>query len=284
MNWRRNLIKESQSLMRRVYGVDFSGAKDAGKKIWIASGIIEEGILQIEACCRAEKLVGSGRNRDLCLAALRVLISGEKNCIFGLDFPFGLPRKLIKEKNWEASVLRFPWHYQSPDDFRAKCSEAAPDRELKRITDKESKTPFSPYNLRVYRQTYYGIRDVLQPLLRDHLACFIHMQKAQPDKPWILEVCPASTLKRLLKLKKLCSYKGSTDMHYAVRARILEALEKTNLISLSVEIRAEVLEDDGGDALDSVIAAYAAFQAICNPAVLTPKDKEPYLLEGYVFC
>ena len=25
----------------RIYGIDFSGAKDAGKKIWIAKGIVE---------------------------------------------------------------------------------------------------------------------------------------------------------------------------------------------------------------------------------------------------
>jgi hypothetical protein len=31
----------------RVYGVDFSGAKDAGRRIWIATGIIKEEFLEL---------------------------------------------------------------------------------------------------------------------------------------------------------------------------------------------------------------------------------------------
>ena len=38
-----------------IYGIDFSGAQDAGKKIWIAKGIIEENTLLIEDCFKARK-------------------------------------------------------------------------------------------------------------------------------------------------------------------------------------------------------------------------------------
>ena len=41
---------------RRIYGIDFSGAKDAGKKIWIASGTVEQDGLLIEECYRAGSL------------------------------------------------------------------------------------------------------------------------------------------------------------------------------------------------------------------------------------
>ncbi|GAF97778.1 unnamed protein product, partial [marine sediment metagenome] len=159
---------------------------DAGKKIWIASGVIEEGVLQIEDCRRGDALPGSGKGRDRCLAALRDFLEREEACAFGLDFPFGLPRALVKQGSWDDFVLSFPDNYSSPEEFRRVCRVAAGDSELKRVTDLESHTPFSPYNLRLYRQTYFGIRDVLHPLVRDHLAYVLPMQSALPDRPWIL--------------------------------------------------------------------------------------------------
>ncbi len=197
---------------RRICGIDFSGAKDAGKRIWIASGTVERDSLLIEECYRAKDLPGSGKDRDQCLAALRDFIGRESASALGLDFPFGLPQALVKhKKSWEDFVLSFPGDYFAPEEFRRLCREAAGGHELKRLTDQETQTPFSAYNLRLYRQTYYGIRDVLHPLVRDQLACVLPMQSALPGKPWILEICPASTLKR----KGLySSYKGS---YYSAR-------------------------------------------------------------------
>jgi len=44
----------------RVFGVDFSGARDAGKRIWIAAGSVVDGVLRIAACLRAAQ--GPGRH------------------------------------------------------------------------------------------------------------------------------------------------------------------------------------------------------------------------------
>ena len=38
---------------RLIYGIDFSGAQDAGKKIWIAKGVVKGDSLLIEDCFRA---------------------------------------------------------------------------------------------------------------------------------------------------------------------------------------------------------------------------------------
>ncbi len=272
---------------RRIYGIDFSGAKDAGKKIWITVGLIKGDGLHIEDCRRASDFLHTGKERDLCLAALRDFIAGEKDCAFGIDFPFGLPRELMKENRWEDFILAFPGYYQGPggpEEFRKECWKAAQGRELKRVTDKESKTPFSPYNLRVYRQTYYGLRDMLHPLVRENLARVLPMQIAMSSNPRILEICPASTLKRLLKLKKLYSYKGRTPDHKAARSRILEALEKKNVAFSEQALFASVIEDNEGDALDSIIAAYVTSRAVSNPAIISHGAYRAYLLEGYVFC
>lgn len=211
---------QSHILPSRIYGIDFSGAKDAGKKIWVAGGRIEGNVVNIEECWRASELHGAGNERERCLTALRGFIVKETDSAIGIDFPFGLPLAMVKEKSWEDFVIRFPEHYGSAGDFREKCKKAAPDRELKRITDVDSRTPFSPYNLRVYRQTYYGIREVLSPLIHEQQACVLPMQQSQQGKPQILEICPASTLK---KLNLYMPYKGRILREQ--RMHILEALE-----------------------------------------------------------
>jgi hypothetical protein len=86
---------------RRVYGIDFSGARDAGNRIWIASGVVDEDTLLIEACYRARELPGSARDRGRCLEALRCFIAEEMGAAFGLDFPFGLPRELVVQDSWQ---------------------------------------------------------------------------------------------------------------------------------------------------------------------------------------
>jgi hypothetical protein len=150
---------------RRVYGVDFSGAADAGKKIWFTQGVSEGGSLHIEACYQGADLPDSGVRRDRCLAALRDLIARETDSAIGLDFPFGLPRELVKMDTWEDFALSFPDRYASPEVFRETCCATTDGSELKRVTDRESHTPFSPYNIRLYRQTYFGISDVLAPVV-----------------------------------------------------------------------------------------------------------------------
>lgn len=272
-------LQHSSGSVRRIYGVDFSGAKNAGKKIWIACGVIEGDKLHIENCQRASELLGSGRDRDRCLAALRELIASEKESLFGLDFPFGLPRALFKEARWEEFILSFPERYLDPEDFRRACRSADGGSELKRVTDRESRTPFSCYNLRLFRQTYYGIRDVLEPLVRHKSACVLPMQSPAPGKPWIIEICPASTLK---KIGLQVSYKGKKEEHRMGRQRILRKIGKAAKLPIpSKSLRSVIINDTEGDALDSVIAAFATLRALDNqePDGL----KEAYMLEGYVY-
>jgi hypothetical protein len=274
---------------RRIYGVDFSGAAKAGKKIWITRGVIEGDTLRIEACYRAADLPGSsapaaqgqvGQDRDRCLAALRDFVRREADSAFGFDFPFGLPRDLVVEDSWEEFVLSFPDHYASPEEFRETCRQAAADSELKRVTDQESRTPFSPYNLRLYRQTYFGIRDVLAPLVRDRQACVLPMQTALPGRAWVMEICPASTLKQE-SLNR--SYKGKGQGRYVTRDYILAEIERSASLSIPKPLWSAILEDPEGDALDSVVAASAVFRALRDPGRLAVGGSDVYALEGYVY-
>jgi len=267
------------NLRRFIYGVDFSGAKDAGKKIWIARGVIREEILSITECFQAEDLPGSGRDREQSFRALREFISKQRDSIFGLDFPFGIPMALVKEESWEEFALSFGDIHKAPEEFKKECKSAAGGKELKRFTDVETKTPFSPYNLRLYRQTYFGIGDVLGPLVMNNMIRVLPMQRPLPDRAWVLEICPASTLKREnLSL----SYKGGDKKHRVARTRILGGIERRRFLRCKEEsLRSRILDNPGGDALDSVIAAFATFTALKNG--FTSEENSPYALEGWVY-
>src|SRR5215212_1659255 len=182
----------------RVFGVDFSGAKDADRKIWIAGGALDGDTLRLDLCRRLENLPGPGSRLERALTTLRTFVTQQAPCVVGLDFPFGLPRILVEEERWEDFALGFSGRYPDADRFQMSCTLTAFERtgykELRRDTDIEAKTPLSPYNRRIYKQTFYGIRDVIAPLVANGAACVLPMQTALPDRTWLVEICPASTL------------------------------------------------------------------------------------------
>ena len=267
--------------VRRIYGVDFSGARDAGRKIWVAGAEASRGVLRIEVVLRADCLPGSAASRPACLAALRDFIARSKNAAFGLDFPFSLPRSILPTGIWQEFIESLPSRFRDEHHFRQSCRDVRPGSELKRVTDNDARTPFSPYNLWLFRQTYFGIRDVLRPLVTGGSACVLPFDEAKPDLPWLLEICPASTLKRL-GLRE--PYKGRKQGRQQARERIVEALEARGLIAFAQQgLRDRVIGNAGGDALDSVLAAIAVRRAVADPGFPKSTQHGDYLLEGYIY-
>jgi hypothetical protein len=104
-----------------IYGIDFSGAQDAGKKIWIARGKIHNNILHIDIC-------DLGDNRLLpCLENLQKFIYLEKNCVFGLDFPFGVQKDMVQRLfgavKWEEFVNHFYEKYPIPTNSKMNVAD-----------------------------------------------------------------------------------------------------------------------------------------------------------------
>ncbi len=263
--------------MPSIFGIDFSGSANAGQKIWIASGHVEEGRLVIEKCIRGEALPDSSRARTVCLAALRGFICAAGDSLTGLDFPLSVPRELLAGQSWLQFIRTFEMRFATPQQFRQDCFNQSPGRELKRRTDLETKTPFSPYNLRLYRQTFYGLHDVIAPLVRLRGARVLPMQERRPDLPGLIEICPASTLKWL---RLYHPYKGRSSERRAERLRIVQALQRAGL-SLAGHLKLIVLADPEGDALDSALAAWAAFRA--GTQIEHQTFDKVYRREGYVF-
>jgi len=136
--------------------------------------------------------------------------------------------------------------------------------------------------LRSLEEQPYDSEQLLQGLLEKHpdLLAGDQIDETAPRR-WLLEVCPASTLKQEGLYR---SYKGKTDAHRMARARILESLERTGYLVIAAQaIRSLILEDPGGDALDSVIAALASCRALSTPTLLTAEANEVYALEGRVY-
>ncbi|MCQ6962557.1 DUF429 domain-containing protein [Methanolobus chelungpuianus] len=269
---------------RRIYGVDFSGSKTACNKIWISEGIVNEGILDISACYPISKVVAGGaKDLDSCLLAMRSLIKGSGKGIFGMDFPFSLPHPLLfsgnNDSDWRSFITAFSGRYSSAEQFREDMRSLAPGSELKRLTDTEVKAPFCVYNLRLYRQTYFGIREVLSPLVTEDSARVLPMQEPASDKPWLIEVCPASTLK---KEGLYIPYKGRSFRDSEAREYILEEMLDRG-ITLSPLIREAAHKNADGDALDSIIAAFAVSRAVKQLDLLRESLPQIYLTEGYTF-
>src|SRR5262245_32051482 len=95
----------------KIHGVDFSGAQDAGRRIWISSGAVEGGRLHVSETRPASELAGGGTDREPALAALIAFIRCQSGSAIGLDFPFGLPGALVRESSWKEFALAFPGRY-----------------------------------------------------------------------------------------------------------------------------------------------------------------------------
>ncbi|HEX2495271.1 MAG TPA: DUF429 domain-containing protein [Gaiellaceae bacterium] len=259
--------------MYDVVGVDFSGAVDAGRRIWIAEAHVLGEYLSVRACYPARELPGSGTARDQALSALCELIASRPGTTFGIDAPLGLPAA-VAGTDWHTLVQTFGSRYADAEAFKAAALAAGGGRELKRRTDRETATPFSAYNLRMYRQTFYALRDVVGPL--KGRASVLPMDAPAPGQAQLVEVCPASTL----AANGLgISYKGRTEAHRRGRRALVEWLVSSTPAAIPAAIRDLVVGDTGGDAVDALVAASAAGRAVSVPR---PQETE-YLLEGFVY-
>ncbi len=268
-------------MAERVIGIDFSGAQKAGHAIWIAEAHVDGERVRIENCRPAADLAGSGPERARCLPALVEFIANQRNAIIGCDFPFSLPKAMVHGSSWRAFALGFGARFSCAEDFLADCRRRANGREIRRLCDHESRVPFAAYNLRIYRQTYHGIRDVLAPLLRGSDAVVLPMEGPRPDRPWVIETCPASTLKHAGLYP---SYKGRGDAARAARRKIVNGLVRRGLLApLSRSLRHLAIENQGGDALDSMVAAAATGRAYRVGAFRDMIPNRCELVEGRVY-
>jgi hypothetical protein len=249
--------------MRRILGIDFSGATDAGRKIWIAEARHDpaepDAPLIIDKCFEAIDLPQSGRSPELALPALARHIIAEPQTLAGCDFPFSLPLELVDAPRWIDFIAAFPTRFPDHEAYRQLNRQRTNLLEIKRQTDILAATPFNSYNLRLYRQAWWGMAHLLHPLVTGKRAIVIPQMPRGPDKPIVMEVCAACSLKHL---DCYPSYKGRLPAHRRARQRILDCLiERKLLTPPRPALRRLLLDNEGGDALDAVIGALATSRA-----------------------
>ena len=265
-----------------VYGIDFSAdARRSGTLTWIAECQAYENRLEVCSVKTLTDLLHVSRKRDAALPALADFIGGVGNATVGIDFPFSIPAPLIHEPDWDTFVAGFADRFSDPKSFRAYCRSQYRG-ELKRRTDRHARTPFSPYNLRIFTMTYHGIRELLGRFVATRSAAVAPMQDWRKGGPNVIEICPSSTLKRLGL--PTSGYKGVGSYERETRRAILEHLLASGRMSLrNPETVQTVIEDQGGDALDALIAALPTHEV--HTGIRGSADEIPpeSTIEGWVY-
>jgi hypothetical protein len=241
----------------RIYGVDFTCAPRRAKPITVASGVLKRNELALE---RVEKLED--------FSAFERFLARPAPWVGGFDFPFSLPRELVRDLGWPQNWQALVEHCAAMNRlaFRARldlyrASRPAGGKYVHRATDLPagSSSPMKLVNPPVALMFHEGARrlaacDVHIPALRDGASSKI-----------ALEAYPGLLVRKQLGIR--ASYKSDTRTeHTAARASlrrtILQALRSGRPLGIRLALEpalAKALVSNGsGDLLDAAICAVQA--------------------------
>ena len=295
---------------RRVFGVDFSGARDAGRRISVCRAHPGEAGIRIETVDPLAELPGGAVERAAAFRALVQKVKEAPRSAWGFDFPFALPSSLHEELLGKAAD-KWPGQVEAlaaldgPVEFRSLCRRISGGREWRRVTDEEAAAPFCPYNLRMFKQTFYGMTEVLGALQGAAGVAILPLQCLpsaaatphdarlpanirSPGGPlphiYLLEVCPASLLDKLGYSPGLNGYKGRGTDKAEKRGAILRRLTQDGLVrSVTRSLRARIVDDPAGDGLDSVLAAVAVWRGYREYDHVELSNSSGYAVEGHIY-
>lgn len=255
-----------------VYGVDFSGSKSPGNAIWITEGkITERETLEVTSTQSAKDRLEE-TEREAVLEGLCTLIRDEENAVFGLDFPFGFPKDASDTDDWKQFLENFVETFEEkdidayPDTFGGNCHGR---REID--CRYAGQSPFSP---QIKYQVFYGLRDVIGPLVLEGDGIALPMQSGEDSTTALIEVYPAATFGRLCLYRT--GYKGYGEDSERRRKINAEGLQEIESIETGDSIVEQAASSD--DALDSLCAAVATWRAIRDDF-----ECDESTVEGHIF-
>ena len=273
--------------LRHVFGVDFSGAKLAGRTTWVAEVEAAGGGLRLKSLDPLGRLAG-GDERETCLPGLADAIRGSEETLWCMDFPFGLPVEL-EPHGWHRQLARVRTWDGTAIDFGRRCVERARrvtgTMHPRRTTDREAKAPFDCTHYRIIHQTFHGMRDVLAPLSADPGVCVLPFEFARlrAARAVVCEVCPSSVLKHhALPHQNYKQPAGGPIERFRLKNRqqILCWIEAR--CHVSTHRRRVMLTDPGGDALDAVLCAVGGRDARRRADLATVAAHPRYRREGWI--
>jgi hypothetical protein len=252
----------------RIYGVDFTCAPRRAKPITVAGGVLKGNTLLIEQVERLESF-----------EAFEAFLERPGPWIGGFDFPFSLPRELVRDLGWPQSWQDLVTHCSrltrmelrsALDAYRA--SRPVGSKYAHRATDLPagSSSPMKLVNPPVALMFHEGARRLLAarlnlPALRETDASRV-----------ALEAYPGLLVRKQLGIRE--SYKADargeqTPARRAARKRILQSLKAGKPLGILVSVdEKRLIEDGSGDTLDAVVCAVQAAWAAGRPRYGLPED------------
>lgn len=243
----------------KVYGVDFTSRPCKAKPITCAECRFDGQTLSVKAI-----------HSFTTFPAFENWLSTPGAWIAGLDFPFGLPRQLIKNLGWPASWNAYMANIAGMrrDDFVRlledyKCERDSGDKEHLRDTDSlaKSASPQKLYNPPVGKMFYEGATRLYRSTLS------IEPMRPTPDNRIVIEVYPALLIRQYIGRTpyKSDTHAKQTPEKQAARVELLKALQARTFyhdyqfkLALGEDLRYRLVEDAAGDELDAMICAVEA--------------------------
>ncbi len=218
-------------------------------------------------------------------------IAASTEAVWGFDFPFGVPVELLGPRaGWPAhhALVRafgdeaYAWGLECVRRTRA----LGLGLHTRRDSDREARAPFDPYHYRIVYQTFHGTRDILAPLRRDPTTAVLpfHYARLPTARRVVVESCPGCLLKALgLPHQRYKQPAGGalTTVRRQTRRIIVDALAR--VVTLSPSQERLMMRNPGADALDAVLAAYAAVRGVRRADHAAIVRHPRYRREGRVY-
>ena len=246
----------------RIYGVDFTCAPRRAKPITVAAATLSGKTLLLEKLENFESFL-----------EFEALLARPGPWIGGFDFPFSLPRELVRDLGWPATWKQLVAHCSAMTrlELRQQLDAYRASREIgrkyaHRATDLPagSSSPMKLVNPPVALMFHEGARRIA--------ASGVHVPAlAKGDLTRVaLEAYPGLLARKQLGIR--ASYKSDTRSEQtaqrkAVRRRIVDALKAALPLGIRLETKLErqLIADGSGDTLDAVICAVQAAWAANQP-------------------
>ena len=230
----------------RIFGVDFTSAPRRAKPITVAHGIFEKNLLRIES---VENLAN--------FEAFEAFLRRPGPWIGGFDFPFGLPRELVRDLGWPrdwsklvgfcAGLSRQEWR-GILDGYRATRPVGSKYAHRRADLPAGSSSPMKLVNPPVALMFHEGAPRLAEAGV--HIPGLFDGDRSRIA----LEAYPGLYARNVIGR---ASYKNDSKAKQTAARR--DAREKLfKQLPVTTGIRKQLIDDASGDSLDAVICAVQA--------------------------
>jgi hypothetical protein len=241
----------------RIYGVDFTCAPRKAKPITVASGRLKRSVLELQEIEKVESF------RDF-----EAFLARPGPWLGGFDFPFSLPRELVRDLGWPADWPGLVAHCAAMTrmELRAaldayRSSRQPGNKYAHRATDYPagSSSPMKLVNPPVALMFHEGARRLAASDI--HIPALLERHSSRVA----LEAYPGLLARKQLGIRD--SYKSDTRREHtsareAARSKIVRALKTGRplgiTLSTSKSLEESLIKDGSGDLLDAAICAVQA--------------------------